>query len=90
MPRNLSHEDIAQHFVKAKVFDFNAMGKLIAEIGPELAVSDLGWHGVNFGRYNILACMLPATDVARLVGNLRAAGLTAAALEGAAEASLPT
>jgi hypothetical protein len=90
MPRHLSHEEIAQQFVKAKVFDFSAMGKLIAEIGPELAVSDLGWHGINFGRYNILACMLPATDMARLVGNLRAAGLTAAALEGAVEGSLPT
>jgi hypothetical protein len=66
MPRNISHEEIAQQFIKAKVFDFNAMGKLIAEIGPELAVGDLGWHVINFGRYNTLACMLPAADVARL------------------------
>ena len=89
MPRNMSHEEIAQHFIKAKVFDFNAMGKLISELGPELAVGDLGWHGVNFGRYNILACMLPASDMARLVGNLGSAGMTAAALEGALAGSLP-
>ena len=89
MPESLSHEEIAQHFIRAKVFDFSAMGKLIAELGPELAVSDLGWHGVNFGRYNILACMLPAWDAARAVGDLRAAGLTATALESAAEASKP-
>ncbi len=89
MPKNLSHEDIAQRFVEAKVVDFSAMGKLITELGPVLAVNDHGWHGVNFGRFNILACMLPATDVARLVGNLRVAALTATVLEGAAEASLP-
>ncbi|HTZ68102.1 MAG TPA: hypothetical protein VMB83_11680 [Roseiarcus sp.] len=89
MPRNLSHEEIAEQFIKAKAFDFNAMGKLIAELGPELAIRDLGWHGINFGRYNILACMLPAWDATRAVGDLRAAGLTAAALQGAAEASLP-
>jgi hypothetical protein len=89
MSKTLSHEQIAQRFLDAKVTDFNAMGKLIAELGPQLAVSDQGWHGVSFGRYNILHCMLPAHDVARLVGNLQAAALTAAALEGAAEASLP-
>jgi hypothetical protein len=89
MSKTLSHEDIAQRFLEAKVLDFNAMGKLIAELGPVLAVNDHGWHGVNFGRYNILACMLPAADVARLVGNLQAAALTAAALEGASAASLP-
>jgi hypothetical protein len=89
MPKNLSHEDIAQRFVDAKVIDFNAMGKLIAELGPVLAVNDLGWHGVNFGRFNHLACFLRADDVPRLVGNLRAAALTATVLEAAAEASLP-
>jgi hypothetical protein len=89
MTKNLSHEDIAQRFVDAKVFDFTAMGKLITELGPVLAVNDQGWHGVNFGRFNSHACMLPAADVARLVGNLRAAGLAATVLEGAIEASLP-
>jgi hypothetical protein len=89
MPKNLSHDDIARKFVEAKVFDFGAMGKLIAELGPELAVNDQGWHGINFGRFNILACSLPAADVARLVGNLRTAALTGTVLEGVVEGSLP-
>ncbi|HEV8692746.1 MAG TPA: hypothetical protein VGQ93_00950 [Lysobacter sp.] len=90
MHKQLSHEEITQRFLEAKVIDFNAMGKLIAELGPVLAVNDQGWHGINFGRYNTLACMLPAADVARLVGTLQAATLTAAALENAAGgASLP-
>jgi hypothetical protein len=89
MAKSLSHEEIAQKFVEAKAVDFAAMGRFISEIGPTLAVSDQGWHGVVVGRFNFLACMLTASDAARLVGNLRGAGLTAAALEGASEASLP-
>lgn len=89
MSKGISHEEIAQRFLESKAFDFNAAGKLIAELGPELAVHDQGWHGVSFGKFVILACMIPAADVARLVGNLEAAALTAAALEGAVKASAP-
>ena len=70
MPKNLSHEEIAQRFVDAKVIDFGAAGKLIAELGPILAVTDLGWHGFNFGRFNSHACFLPAADVARLMADV--------------------
>jgi len=83
MANSLSHEEIAQRFVNAKVFDFGAMGKLIAELGPELAARDQGWHGIN-----VLACMMPPADVARLVGSLRSAALTAAVIEGAVETGL--
>lgn len=89
MTRDLSHEEIAKRLVEANVVDFGAMGKFITEMGPVLAVNDRGWHGINIGRYNILACMLPASDVARLVGNLRTAGLTASIIESATEDSLP-
>jgi hypothetical protein len=89
MPTNLSHEDIAKKFVDAKVVDFGAMGRFITELGPALLINDSGWHGINIGRFNILACSMPAADVTRLVGNLRVAGLTASVLESAAEGSLP-
>ena len=89
MPKDLSHEEIARKFVEAKVVDFGALGRLITELGPDLAINDQGWHGVNFGRFHILACSMPAAEVTRLVGSLRTAGLTATALEGAVDASLP-
>jgi hypothetical protein len=89
MPKSLSHEEISRRFVESKAINFEAMGKFISEFGASLAVDDQGWHGINVGRFNILACMMPAADVARLVGDLRAAGLTARVIEGAAEASLP-
>lgn len=85
MPKNLSHEEIAERLLQSKAIDFSAMGKFVAELGPLLAVSDQGWHGINFGRFNILACFMPAADAARLVGSLGVAGLTSAALRGAAE-----
>ncbi len=85
MPKQLTHEEIAQRFVEAKFIDYAALGKLIADFGPSLAVHDNGLHGVAFGRWNTLACMLPAFDVARVVGDLRGAGLAAHALEGVLE-----
>ncbi len=72
---NLSHEEIAQRFVDSKAFDFQSMGKLIVELGPILAVRDKGLHGTIIGRYNTIACFLPASDVLRLIGNSRLAGL---------------
>jgi hypothetical protein len=86
MPDNLSHEEIAARFLEYEAIDFAALGRFVSEIGRDLVVRDQGWHGVNFGRFNLLACMLTATDAIRLVGGLRAAGLTATALEGGAEA----
>jgi hypothetical protein len=81
MAKELSHEDIAQRFVDAKVIDFNAMGKLITELGPSLAVNDQGWHGISFGRWNWWNCYMPAVDAMRLVGSLPAAALTTRVLE---------
>lgn len=89
MARDISHEDIAERFIQAKVVDFAAMGKLVAELGPTLALADRGWHGVAFGKFHTLACMMPASDLTRLVGSLGNAGLTAAALEGIANANIP-
>jgi hypothetical protein len=78
----LSHEDVAARFLQSEAVNFGALGKFVADFGPELLLHDSGWHGVNFGRFNILACMLPAFDAARLVGNVRIASQVAAAIEG--------
>jgi hypothetical protein len=87
MPKTISHEEIAERFVQAKVVDFNAMGKLITELGPALVVNDQGWHGVSFGRWNWLACYWRVEDLVR-ISDIRAASQAAAAID-AATASLP-
>ena len=85
MPREISHDEIAERFVQAKVVDFAAMGKLITELGPIMAVGDRGWHGVNVGFFHTLACVMPAGDLSRLMGPLSTAALAAVALERGAQ-----
>jgi hypothetical protein len=76
--RAISHEEIAQKFVDSGFYDFNAIGRLISEIGPQLAIHDDGWHGVNFGKFHILACVLRADDLVRVGGlNPTVAGMQA-------------
>jgi hypothetical protein len=87
MPKTISHEEIAERFIQAKVMDFNAMGQLITELGPTLAVNDRGWHGISFGKWNWLACYWTADDLARII-DIRAASQAAAAID-AGTASLP-
>lgn len=62
----ISHEQIAQKFVDSGAYNFEAMGRLITEIGPTLAVADKGWHGISIGKYNLLACFLTPFDLGRL------------------------
>jgi hypothetical protein len=81
MPKGMTHEQISQRFVEAKVFDFGAMGKLIQELGPGLSVSDQGVHGVVLGKYNTWACFIPALELSRIV-DFRTAGLAAEAMQG--------
>jgi hypothetical protein len=76
--RSISHQDIAQRFLDSGFYDFQAVGRLIAEIGPQLAIHDEGWHGINFGKFHILACVLTADDLVRVGGlNATMAGMQA-------------
>jgi len=81
MGKDLSHQDIAERFLKSEALNFDALGKFVTSAGPELLVHDSGWHGVNFGRFSILACMLTASDAVRLIGSLNAASQVAGAIE---------
>ena len=81
MPKELAHDEIAQRFLNSQSLNFEAMGKFVGELGPELLVRDKGLHGVAFGRFNILACMLTASDLVALVGDLRVAGRVAEAMD---------
>jgi hypothetical protein len=54
----MSHEEIVRKFLETKSVDFNALGKFVAEFGPQIAASSSGDYGVRFGHYNITACFL--------------------------------
>jgi hypothetical protein len=68
MPDELSHEEIANRFLASKALDFEAIGRFVSDIGPELVVRDRGLHGVLFGKYSTIACALTADDLNRLLG----------------------
>ena len=80
MASKLSHEAISEKFLASDAVKFDGLAKFVNDFGPELVSHDDGLHGVIFGRYNILACMMPASDVARLVGDLAIARQVAGAV----------
>lgn len=85
MPKSLSHDEISRRFLDSGAVNFDALGKFVAEIGPELAQGDDGLHGVIIGRYNYLACFKRWDDVQRDLGGLRGLPGLAEALDIAAQ-----
>jgi hypothetical protein len=75
---SISNQDIVKRFVEAKAVDFNAIGKLVTDLGPALSASDIGYRVVLAGRPFIIACLMPAADIRELVGELRAVNVRAA------------
>jgi hypothetical protein len=76
---SISNQDIVKRFVEAKAVDFNAIGKLVTDLGPSLSTSDTGYRVVLAGRPFIIACLMPAADIRELVGELRNVNVRAAA-----------
>jgi hypothetical protein len=68
----LGHDEISQRFLDSKSLDFDAVGRFVTDIGPELTIRDDGLHGVLFGKFNTLACIFKADDLQQLMGLNRA------------------
>jgi len=75
---SISNQEIVKRFVEAKAVDFNAIGKLVTDLGPSLSSSDIGYRIVLAGRPFIIACLMPAGDIRELVGELRNVNLKSA------------
>lgn len=67
----MEHKEIVERFIKAKTVDFEAVGRLMTEFGPELAQSEDGIYGVVIGKPFILNCFMPVDDLTKLVGDVR-------------------
>ncbi len=81
MPKPLSHEEISSQFLESGSLNFEAVGQFVAKIGPELVTRDDGLHGVIYGRFNTLACILRADDLQHVFGGLRGFGGLADAVD---------
>jgi hypothetical protein len=68
---SISNQEIVKKFIEAKAVDFNAIGRLVTDLGPALSTSDIGYRVVLAGRPFIIACLMPAADIRELVGELR-------------------
>jgi hypothetical protein len=66
----MRNEEIAKRLVASKAIDFKAIGNLVTELAPELAVSGIGHRIVLVGRPVILACILQAGEFGERVGLL--------------------
>ena len=72
---SISNQDIVKKFIEAKAIDFNAIGKLVTDLGPSVSTSEIGYRMVLAGRPFIIACLMPAADIRELVGELRSVNL---------------
>jgi hypothetical protein len=64
------NEEIGKRLIAAKAIDFKAIGNLVTELAPELAVSGIGSRIVLVGRPVILACILQAGEFGERLGSL--------------------
>ena len=64
----LSHDEISARFLESKAIDFEALGRFVADLGPELVLRDRGLHGVFIGKLSTIACSLSADDLQRVLG----------------------
>jgi hypothetical protein len=81
MPERLSHEEIASKFLESGSLNFDAIGTFVSKFGPELVTRDDGLHGVIYGRFSTLACILRADDLRIVFGGLRGAPGLAEAID---------
>ena len=45
MSATVRHQDIVKNLLNAKAVDFAAIGKIVSEMGPSIAVLDEPWEG---------------------------------------------
>ena len=66
----MTNDEIVKRLIDSKAVDFTAIGHLVTELGPSLAVGSAGAKFVLVGRHNILACMLPPAASSQLIGDI--------------------
>jgi hypothetical protein len=75
------NEEIVRRFVDSKAIDFKAIGSLVTDLSPKLAVAELGAKVVLVGRHFIIACMMPPALAGDIVGQISKGQIGAAMKE---------
>jgi hypothetical protein len=71
---DMTNEELVKRFIDSKAVNFDTIGKLVTELGPELSASKTHINMVLIGR----PCMMPAAEAATLVGQLHGTGIAEA------------
>ena len=66
----MTNDQIVKRLIESKAVDFTAIGNLVSELGPSLALENAGTKFVLIGRINIIACMLPPAEASQLLGDI--------------------
>jgi hypothetical protein len=45
MAHRVNHQEIVKKVLESKAIDFNAVGKVVAELGPSLSLAEEPWDG---------------------------------------------
>ena len=77
----MRNEELVKRFIDSKAVDFDAIGRLVSELGPQLSTSAIDLKFVLMGRPFIIACMMPAEQSIQLVGDLNNARAASDALK---------
>jgi hypothetical protein len=60
MANRVNHQDTVARVLKSKAVDFGAIGKMVAELGPELSLADEPWESFcGTMRYFVRVFVLP-------------------------------
>jgi hypothetical protein len=74
----MKNEDVMQQLLDSKSIDFDALGSLVAKIGPQLALERGGHYMFHVNIRNIQACFLPAIELTREIEQAEIVNLGAA------------
>jgi ribosomal protein S17E len=72
---DMTNEELVKRFIDSKAVNFDTIGKLVTELGPDMSSSKTHINMVLVGRPFILARMMPAAEAATLVGQLHGTGI---------------
>jgi len=78
----MENDELAAKFLESNAINFEAIGALVAKLGPELAVSKTSPKFVLVGRPFIVACMLTAREGSELINQFQNAELAREVLGG--------
>jgi hypothetical protein len=83
MATRVNHQDIVKKLLDAKAIDFNAIGKVIAEVGPSVSLADEPWEGFCGTMRTFIRCyIINQPELGDTVENLDALSSSASELGG--------